>query len=285
VNLALRSTPNTYSSISREPLVSVIVPTHKRLSYLVETVKAVLAQSYSSLEVLIVADGHDQDVADFVLGLRDLRAKYFACAAGGRPSIPRNFGIRHARGQYIAFCDDDDLWHRDKIRKQIELMLREQLDFTFTACSSIDQDGNRTHNDLLGDFGRVGKFKFLLSLGGMIYNSSIVVSRSLLIRSGLFDEAATLRSVEDYEICSRMLMHAEGVGIREPLVGYRTHAGSIQPQTLSDWIRLQAKLQSAILANGSATILLWLGRYLRVLYWASRVWVRQRLRAQSLSSH
>jgi teichuronic acid biosynthesis glycosyltransferase TuaG len=262
-------------SSAGQPLVSVIVPTHKRLPYLVETVQAILAQSYPALELLIIADGHDQDVADFVSGLQDLRAKYLACPPGGRPSIPRNFGIRHARGEYVAFCDDDDLWHKDKIQKQIGLMLQERLDFTFTACANIDQNGNPIDDYLLGDFGHVGKSKFLLSLGGMIYNSSMVVSRSLLDKSGPFNEVASLRCGEDYEICSRMLMHSDGVGIREPLVGYRTHIGSIQPQTVTDWMRLQARIQSAILANGSATIWLWLGRYLRVLYWASRMRVRR----------
>jgi teichuronic acid biosynthesis glycosyltransferase TuaG len=270
---------------AREPLVSVIVPTHKRLRYLTELVQTILAQSYSAIELLIVADGHDQNIADFVAGLRDPRAKYLACQPGGRPSIPRNFGIRHAQGEYIAFCDDDDLWHRDKIQKQIALMLQERLDFTFTACFSIDESGNRIGDHLLGNFGRVRKSKFLLSLGGMIYNSSIVVSRSLLSKSGPFDEVASLRSVEDYEFCSRILMHSDGVGIREPLVSYRTHLGSIQPQTMSDWLRLQAHIQSAILTNGSATIWLWLVRYLRVLYWASRVQMRQVLQGQLLPPH
>jgi teichuronic acid biosynthesis glycosyltransferase TuaG len=278
ISQLLRSFCRANMSSADQPLVSVVVPTHKRLPYLTETVQAILAQSYPKLELLIVADGHDQDVANFVLDLQDPRAKYLACPPGGRPSVPRNFGIHHANGAYIAFCDDDDLWHRDKIQKQIALMLKERLDFTFTACSNIDQNGNRIDDCLLGNFGRVGKTKFLLSLGGMIYNSSLVVSRSLLNKSGLFDEVVSLRCGEDYEICSRMLMHTDGVGIREPLVGYRSHVGSIQPQTVSDWMRLQARLQSAILANGSATIWLWLGRYLRVLYWASRTRLRRSLR-------
>jgi hypothetical protein len=111
----------------------------------------------------------------------------------------------------------------------------------------------------------------------MIYNSSIVVSRSLLHKSGLLNESASLRSVEDYELCSRMLMHSDAIGIREPLVSYRTHAGSIQPQTQSDWISLQARIQAAIVTNGSATFWLWLGRYMRVLYWAARVWMQRLL--------
>jgi glycosyltransferase involved in cell wall biosynthesis len=258
-----------------QPLVSVIVPTHKRLPYLMETVEAILAQSYPALEVLIVADGHDQAVADFVSTLQDPRVQYLACPPAGRPAITRNFGLRHASGEYIALCDDDDLWHREKIQKQMELMRRERLDLTFTACTNIDQNGDRIGDYLLGNFGRVGKSKFILSLGGMIYNSSMVFSRSLLNKSGLFNEAEGLRNGEDYEICSRMLMYSDAIGIREPLVGYRTHVGSIQPQTISDWISTQGRIQSAIRANGSATTWLWLARYLRVLYWAARIRMRR----------
>jgi teichuronic acid biosynthesis glycosyltransferase TuaG len=259
---------------THQPLVSVIVPTYKRLPYLMLTARAILAQSYPALEMLIVADGHDQDVADFVASLQDLRARYLACPPAGRPAVPRNFGIRHAQGEFIALCDDDDLWHPEKIERQLDLMLREGIDFTFTACSSIDQSGNMITDHLLGNFGRVSKAKFILSLGGMIYNSSMVFSRSLLDKSGPFNEAQGLRNGEDYEICSRMLMHTDAVGIPEPLVGYRTHVGSIQPQTTSDWISMQGRIQSAIRANGSATIWLWLGRYMRVFYWASRVRLR-----------
>lgn len=264
--------------VTNEPLVSVIVPTFKRLPYLTQTVRAILAQTYPTLEVLIVADGHDQDVAEFVANLRDGRAKYFAGAHGGRPAIPRNVGIRQAQGDYIAFCDDDDVWHENKLHKQLAFMRRKNLDFSFTACSNIDRNGEPHDDVLLGNYGRVSKAKFLLSLGGMITNSTIVVSRSLLNTAGPLNEAEQLRSAEDYELCSRLLVHTDAVGLREPLVGYRNHVGSIQPHRVSDWLRLQAAIQAAILANGSATRLLWLGRYVRVLYWALRVQIRQSLR-------
>jgi teichuronic acid biosynthesis glycosyltransferase TuaG len=119
-----------------QALVSVIVPTHKRLTFLKQTVGSILTQSYRALELIIVADGHDQDVADFVSELRDLRAKYLACPHAGRPAIPRNLGIRNARGKYIALCDDDDLWHGDKLKKQLAPMQQDGLDFTFTTCFS-----------------------------------------------------------------------------------------------------------------------------------------------------
>ena len=150
-------------------------------------------------------------------------------------------------------------------------MNERRADFTFTACNNIDQRGTPFGDALLGDFAHVGKSRFLLSLGAMIVNSSIVVSRSLLNKSGPYNEAAWLRDVEDYEICTRFLMHSDAIGIREPLVDYRVHPGSIQPRKISDWMRSQAHIQAAVLENRSATIWIWLGRYARVLYWATRV--------------
>jgi glycosyltransferase involved in cell wall biosynthesis len=262
--------PNGVPPSIEQPLVSVIVPTHKRLQFLKLTVRAILAQSYSALEVLVVADGDDKDVSGFLDSLRDPRVRYLACPPAGRPAVPRNFGFRHAQGEYIALCDDDDLWHPEKIRKQMDLMLKDRIGLTFTACSNIDDNGALINDHLLGDFGSVNRTKFILSLGGMIFNSSMLFTRSLLSKSGPFDEAAELRTGEDYEFCSRMLMHSDAIGIREPLVGYRTHLGSIQPQRSSDWIKMQSRIQSAILANGSASRWLWCLRYLRVFYWASR---------------
>jgi teichuronic acid biosynthesis glycosyltransferase TuaG len=247
-----------------QPLVSVIVPTYKRLPYLIQTVRSILDQRYTALELFVVADGHDQDVADFVSGLADFRAKYLASPHAGRPSVPRNFGISQARGDYIAFCDDDDLWHVEKLRKQIDLMRETQSGFSFTAASTIDQNGAPIGGIILGNSHHIKRNRFLLSLGGMIVNSSMVISREILEKAGPLNEAPELRASEDYEICTRILAYTDALGIPEPLVVYRSHLGSIQPQSILDWLRWQIRLQSAIKANGRVPLWLWLLRYLRV---------------------
>jgi len=264
-----------------QPLVSVIVPTYKRLPFLIQAVRSILDQRYSALELFVVADGHDQDVADFVSGLSDTRATYLSCQHAGRPAVPRNFGIAQARGDYIAFCDDDDVWHIEKLQKQINLMQTKRSGFSFTAATNIDQNGERIGEYILGSFERMSKTRFLLSLGGMIINSSMVVSREILERAGPLDEAPDLRASEDYEFCSRVLVHTEALGITEPLVGYRWHPGSIQPKSLSDYLRWQGRLQSAIKANGSAPTWVWLLRYLRVLFKALRVFLGRLLPQRS----
>jgi teichuronic acid biosynthesis glycosyltransferase TuaG len=254
------------------PLVSVIVPTYKRLPYLAQTVRSILQQQYSALELLVIADGHDQEVADFVSSLADNRASYLASPHAGRPSVPRNVGIAQAKGDYIAFCDDDDLWETEKLQKQVDLMTRGEAGFSFTGSFDIDQNGALISEFNPASFNdRISKTDFLLSLGGMIPNSSIVVSREVLEKSGPLNESTGLRAMEDYEICSRFLIHTDAVGIVEPLVGYRNHQGSIQPQSITDWLQSQGRLQSAIKANGSAPRWIWSLRYLRVFYWALRL--------------
>jgi teichuronic acid biosynthesis glycosyltransferase TuaG len=267
-----RSSQETCTKMSEtQSLVSVIVPTYRRVPYLIQTVQSILSQTYATFELLIVADGHDQEVAEFVSGLADDRVIYLACPHAGRPSVPRNCGIERSRGEYIAFCDDDDLWEKEKLAKQISLMKDNEVGFSYTASFDIDQNGARAfevHRSKVRD--RITKTRYLLSLGGMIPNSSIVVSREVLNKAGPLNESADLRA-EDYEICARFLGQADAVGLVEPLVGYRTHAGSIQPQSTAEWLRSQRRLQSALWASGSAPMWTWSLRYLRVFYWVLRL--------------
>ena len=92
------------------PLVSVIVPTHKRPGFLTEALDSVRAQTFTDYEIIVVSNGEDADMR-----LRNLRtaahhgARYFA-REYGNVSAARNFGVSQARGERIAFLDDDDKW-------------------------------------------------------------------------------------------------------------------------------------------------------------------------------
>jgi teichuronic acid biosynthesis glycosyltransferase TuaG len=199
--------------------------------------------------------------------------------ATGRPALARNEGIRRSRGEFIAFCDDDDLWLPHKLERQIGFMLSNGLDFTFTACSGIDRDGKKRDAKLLGNFDVVALKSFLISLGGKLYTPTIVVKREVLNKVGCFSDSG-IRTGEDYELFSRILTITNAVGIREELAQIRAHDRNVQPKRLIEWLREQAIIQRAIINNGSASKTIWALRYLRVLYWALRVAGRDPWRRQ-----
>lgn len=102
-------------------LVSVIIPTYNRAHLIKRSAMSVLNQTYSNLELIIVDDGSTDNTEEVVKSLDDERVIYIkqsnqgACAA-------RNNGIDHAKGEFIAFQDSDDVWHLDKLEKQIKCL-------------------------------------------------------------------------------------------------------------------------------------------------------------------
>ncbi|WP_440321441.1 glycosyltransferase family 2 protein [Laedolimicola sp.] len=109
-----------------EGLVSVIMPTYKRSEKLIRAIDSVLNQSYQNLELLLVNDNEPND--DYTALLKKRVAKYqndprFYLILQERHingAVARNVGINAARGEYIAFLDDDDWWEVDKLQMQIE---------------------------------------------------------------------------------------------------------------------------------------------------------------------
>lgn len=102
------------------PTVSVIVPTHNRPEMLAEALDSVHAQTFLDFEIIVVSNGEDaltqkkSRAVSHVYG-----ARHFALD-GGNVSSARNFGVMEARGEWLAFLDDDDLWMPSKLARQIE---------------------------------------------------------------------------------------------------------------------------------------------------------------------
>ena len=103
--------------------VSVIIPAYNAAATVERTIASVLNQSYTNLEVLVVDDGSTDETAALVQQMVDVagRIRLLQKPNGGLVSA-RNHGIAHATGEFIAPVDADDLWHPQKIAKQVALM-------------------------------------------------------------------------------------------------------------------------------------------------------------------
>lgn len=108
-------------------LVSVIIPTYKRCECLIIAINSVLAQTYSNLEVLVVDDNNPNDeystaLQEKIKKIKDDRVRYVQQERHINGAAARNTGIRAARGEFIAFLDDDDSWMPEKLEKQLEIL-------------------------------------------------------------------------------------------------------------------------------------------------------------------
>ncbi len=104
------------------PLVSVVMPTYKHEDYVLQALDSVFAQTFTDYEVIVINDGSPDGTAEILKPLAAAgRIRYFEQANAGQAAA-RNRGIAEAKGEFIAFLDDDDLWPPDKLEWQVREM-------------------------------------------------------------------------------------------------------------------------------------------------------------------
>lgn len=219
--------------LNKNYLVSVIIPTYKRTEYLRLTLESILNQTYSNFEIIVIDDGTPNDDNELLCKNFE-KVKYIKISNSGGPAKPRNIGIKEARGKYLAFVDDDDIWLPTKLQKQIEVLEQNpNFGVAHGCCEIIDKDGN-----LMGKIiGRPGSLDVKhgdVSLK-MVGNWTLMMPttfarREVVERVGFFNEKIP-PALEDVEFWSRCSFETKFYYLDEPLVYYRVHDNNISGDT------------------------------------------------------
>ena len=124
-------------------LISIIMPSFNSANTISKSIDSIVNQSYLNWELLITDDCSTDNTASIVseYATLDLRIKIFNNVTNSGAAVSRNNSIERASGDYIAFLDSDDLWHKDKLKEQLSFMKDYNLDFYFTAYEMIDEKG------------------------------------------------------------------------------------------------------------------------------------------------
>lgn len=118
------------------PTVSCIIPVFNCERYLAEAINSILSQTYSPLEVIVADDGSTDRTGQIIAAFGE-QVRCVTQANQG-PSTARNLGIGAATGNFIAFLDADDLWHAEKLARQMErFQARPELDYCVTNCQNF----------------------------------------------------------------------------------------------------------------------------------------------------
>jgi glycosyltransferase involved in cell wall biosynthesis len=127
------------------PLVSAVIPTHNRAQMVCRAIKSALNQTYVNLEVVVVVDGPDANIVNLIEGFCEPRLRVVELKETEGPAEARNVGVRAAKGQWIAFLDDDDEWITTKIEKQVALLEGANPSTNFISCrwQEADTGANR----------------------------------------------------------------------------------------------------------------------------------------------
>jgi teichuronic acid biosynthesis glycosyltransferase TuaG len=114
-------------------LVSIVMPSYNTDGYIKESIESVLYQSYPYWELIIVDDCSTDNTDEIIKPyLTDDRIRYLKNEKNSGAAVSRNYALREAKGKWVAFLDSDDLWHPEKLEKQIEFMISNGYKFTCT---------------------------------------------------------------------------------------------------------------------------------------------------------
>ncbi|MBT8262790.1 MAG: glycosyltransferase [Bacteroidia bacterium] len=133
------------------PLISIITPLYNAESFVSETIKSVLNQTYSNWEQIIVNDASTDASLSIVkrFAQNDERIRIEDLSNNKGAAYCRNLATDLARGTYIAFLDSDDLWHTEKLEKQVAFMIKNKCDVSYTSYLHIDESGNSLNKRIL----------------------------------------------------------------------------------------------------------------------------------------
>lgn len=189
-------------------LISIVIATYNRLPLLRQCIASIETQTYSDWECLVCDDGSTDRTREFVrlLSSNDQRFRWVPGPRFGLPAGPRNRGIAEARGEWIAFIDDDDLWHPEKLAHQMRMASEGNVDAVATEFSMFvdgeppqwDTHSPRTPaKDLKLD--EILRFK-----PPFPGTSTNLIRRDRLASVRGFAEHTAYRAVEDYDLWSRL---------------------------------------------------------------------------------
>lgn len=208
--------------------VSVIIPSHNHSQFIERTINSVLQQTFDDFEIIIVDDCSTDNSTDVIDSVKDSRLKKFYLKENLGTVMALNFGLSKANGKYIATLGSDDMWEKDKLEKQINVLennknlaacfswanIIDENDQLLQTCSTINCDvfiqKNRTQGQWLRYF---------------YENANCLCHSSALLRKEAYDKIGNYnlayRQLHDFEYWIKLINKYEIFIIEESLVKYR----------------------------------------------------------------
>ena len=182
----------------KKNIISVIIPYFRKRIFFKNTIKSIINQSYKNFEIILIYDDTNQNELKFVKDvLKKFKNKKILINKHNLgPGNSRNKGILKAKGDYIAFCDADDVWKKNKLSSQLNFMKKNKINFSHTSYSIINK-----YSKNIGEF----KIKKELNYQNLLQScdiglSTVIASKKILLKN----KFCSLKTKEDYELWLRL---------------------------------------------------------------------------------
>jgi len=202
--------------------VTVIMPYFKKKTFFKEAYYSALNQGIKNLEIIVIYDDVDYSDISHIKNIIDNRKNTILLINKKNfgAGISRNIGIKKAKGKYIAFLDCDDIWHKNKIKYQLNFMEKNNLDISYTSYSVIDKSGDKLYSV---------KSKNEMTYKDFLRSCDIGLT-TVLIKKSIFDnfQFNKIKTKEDYLLWLQLSKsNYKFLGIKKILSSWRINKNSL----------------------------------------------------------
>lgn len=208
------------------PVISVVMPMYNSAQYIEQTIRSIQAQTFDDWELLIVDDCSTDGSAEIIenFAATDKRIRLIRLKENVGAAVARNTALDAVTGRYVAFLDADDEWRPEKLEKQLDFMLKNNYQFSFTAYEIITPSGKSTHKLIDHVPALSVGYKDMLKKRATMGCSTVMLDAKLAKRFRI----PLIRKGQDYAFWLKILRHDNVAHcLPEPLTRYRIVPGSL----------------------------------------------------------
>jgi len=208
----------------KNDLISIIVPVYNAEKFIKETIETVLNQTIKNFELILVDDISTDNSYKIIheYEKKDKRIKYIKLEKKGLAAGARNRGIKEAQGEYICFLDADDLWNKEKLKKQISFMKENRCAFSFIGYEFANEEGIPS--------GKKVKVPFNINYRQALKNTTIFTSTVMFDMKKISKEDIYMPNIKSEDTATWWKILKKGYvayGLNEVLTLYRRSDGTL----------------------------------------------------------
>ena len=209
--------------------IDIILPNYNSSKFIIKTIKSILKQTYKNWKLIIVDDFSDSETKIILKKIsKKKNIKVFFLNKNRGAGYCRNFAIKKSNSRYLAFIDSDDLWEKNKLKKQISFMKDNNYLFSYTDYKTFGEKKRKINNPSKLDY------------NGFLRNTSIATSTMMIKRNIVGNIKFTNTKIcEDFFFkCKLLKKIGYAYCLRQYLTNYRIRRNSLQSNNLRNfyWI-------------------------------------------------